>query len=114
MKTTNEGYIIKYDEPDKIEIPGDSPRIVKVGNTSNRATIYKGRFDYTVKTALLGMTKIEEHIDTPVAIKKYLEADKDKINYERARQNLEFLSLPGNKHPNFVRYFDHAKTEDFM
>jgi len=110
LETTGQKFIIKYDQAKIIEIPDDSPRCGKM----SKATIHRGRFSYTVKTSVCGMTKIVKHIDARVAIKKYQEVDKDTVNYKRARENLEFLSLTGNKHPNFVRYFDHKIDNSFM
>jgi len=49
-----------------------------------------------------------------LAIKSYqIEIGKE-IEYERARENLEFLSQTGNKHPNLIRYFDRQDDGHFM
>jgi len=44
-----------------------------------------------------------------VAVKKYQNNESGistASTYERVIETLKFLSLPGNKHPNFIRFFE--------
>lgn len=46
----------------------------------------------------------------PIALKRYQSAD-EKISTAYKR-DLEFLSSPENRHPNFIRYFGYAKPKE--
>lgn len=71
------------------------------------AQIFKGRFNEKRLRKLSGNKRIEESTEIQVAIKSYIKDAKEEIKYERARENLEYLSQPGNMHPNLIRYFGH-------
>lgn len=47
-----------------------------------------------------------------VAVKEYKikKADLHCVSVERAKENLKFLSLPGNEHPHFIRFWVHHET----
>ena len=70
-------------------------------STPLHGAVFKGRFQNETYHRL--------------AVKKY-KCDKNNENYmaciDRARSNLEFLSLLGNTHPNLITYYGHQGTHD--
>ncbi len=79
-----------------------------------KAQIFEGQFKETRHQKTLGKETTKKVYQTRVAIKSYqIEVEKE-IEYERARENLEYLSQTGNKHPNLIRYFDHKVDDHFM
>lgn len=58
------------------------------------ALVYKGLFNKSIQIALKRYQCNEE------SMAKEYESD------------LEILSSPGNRHPNFIRYFGHAEEKD--
>lgn len=88
--------------------------VKKTSGGKFKAQIFEGRFDETRLQKTLGKVTTKIIYQTRVAIKSYqIEVGKD-IEYERARDNLEYLSQTGNKHPNLIRYFDHKADGQFM
>ncbi len=50
----------------------------------------------------------------PAAVKRYeTEPIKGYVPLERAIDNLNFLKLPGNHHPNFIDFFGHYTKDQF-
>lgn len=69
------------------------------------ATVYRGSFIDN------------DRVTHSVAVKKYLNSESSRTIISqsithKAVEDLKFLSLPGNKHPNFIRFFkDNTKRE---
>ncbi len=117
---TGRGSTFKYSRKDVFQTnDGDKSRAKPI----LQATIYRGKFSenqtQNISKENGGLNgayskKKKPLADVPVAIKTYqLQAATD-INYERAQENISFLSLPGNKHPNFIRYYADFTENDFM
>ena len=63
--------------------------------STDGATVFRGYFNGTI----------------PIALKRYQTFDQKII--KAVQRDLEVLSSPDNRHPNFIRYFGHAKDNDF-
>lgn len=65
------------------------------------ATVHWGSFtDINNKTCAVAVKKYPTNGSTFTSIS----------TYERTIETLKFLSLPGNKHPNFIRFFEASQT----
>ncbi len=71
----------------------------------SKGTVHRGRF------TTVDSNQVVQHYS--VAVKKILGISVSTTSTERAIENLKFLSLPGNNHPNFIRFFKEETKGEF-
>ena len=72
----------------------NSDQVVNEERQQGNALVYKALFNKSINIALKRYQGNEE----PIAL--------------QYRRDLEVLSSPENRHPNFIRYFGHAEEKD--
>jgi len=68
----------------------------QIKSESNHGTlVFKGHFNGTI----------------PIALKRYQKVDENTI--KEVQKDLDVLSSPENRHPNFIRYYGHTSDDTF-
>lgn len=69
----------------------------QIKSEGNRGTlVFKGLFNGTI----------------PIALKRYQKFDGNTI--KDVQNDLDILTSPENRHPNFIRYYGHTTDDNFM